>query len=208
MKEKGFIKINTQLFAEDTVQNKIADNEASQENQDNKSNETKEDEKEKTYSEKDIEKMKQKWQEDFEKTKQEEIKKAIKEEIRLSKLSQQDREKQEQEAKKKELEQREQAIIFKERLSEVKEQLIERKLPTEFAQYFVSDDAQKSLEKIKDFEKTFKEAIQNEVNSRIKLSSLSLKTGDNQESLMSDAKKIAQLKNAQKDSKNDPWWRK
>ena len=47
MNKEKFLKINTQLFAEDTVQEDVAENQTSQENQDNNVDETKEDKKRK-----------------------------------------------------------------------------------------------------------------------------------------------------------------
>ncbi|MGP1568556.1 MAG: capsid assembly scaffolding protein Gp46 family protein [Peptoanaerobacter stomatis] len=199
----NFRKINLQLFADSGDGAGDTGNEVSTGAEGNKEQHIEP----KTYTEDEITALKEQWQkEQSQKEKQRidsEVSKQLKEQQRLSKLSDNEREEEEKKAKEKELEDREKAILFKERLSEVKEILIDKKLPLDFAEFFVSDDPTDTLAKIKEFEKTFKIALENEINARIKGSSLTLKTGDTNK--VEFGKEMAQLKNSQKTAGFNPW---
>ena len=115
-------------------------------------------------------------------------------------LSKEEREKEEQNAKEKALKEREDKLLFKERLSDVKDELLNRKLPISFAKYFVNEDNEQSLKEISEFEQLYRAEIQNEVNSKIK--GVTLKTGD---STTNAGKSMAEQRNAQKQITNNPW---
>lgn len=199
--------INLQLFAENAEPSSNAQAESTKDTAATKDNqgsnvekealgdENKEDEVSKLK--KQLEEKDKQHQENIKK----EVEKALKEEKRLSKLSEEEREKEEKEKRIKELEQRERAIIFKEKLSEVKDELIKRKLPTLFADKLIDEDNQKSLEKINEFEKLFREAVQNEMNSKIK--GVNLKTGSSNNT--SIGMEMAQKMNGQKSDVKSPW---
>ena len=204
-----FIKNNLQLFAADAgggsgenISDNAADVQAPQgedvQNAENKESESK------TYTDDDIAKIKDDWAKEQEKANQEKINKEVerqlKEQKRLSELSKEEREREEQDAKEKALKEREDKLLFKERLSDVKDELLNRKLPISFAKYFVNEDNEKSLKEISDFEKLFRAEIQNEVNSKIK--GVTLKTGD---STTNAGKSMAEQRNAQKQITNNPW---
>lgn len=197
-----------QLFAENEGNEKASD--AGTDNADKNVND---DEKEKTefgeekgkgYTEKDLEIIKK----DMTLKQKEAIDKAVadalKEQKRLSALSEEERQKEETIAKEKNLSEREKAIEFKEKLAEVKDELLERKLPLVFAELFVSEDSAKALEKIKDFDNSFKKAVQDAVDAKIK--GVSMKASVN--NLTSDGKSLAMIKNAEREVTIDPWAKK
>lgn len=137
----------------------------------------------------------------YEESLKQEVKKAVEEEKRLSKLSEEERKKEVQEQKLKDIEKREQALLFKEKLAEVKEDLIKRNLPVTFAEYMICESADKTLQKITEFEKAFKKAVEDEVNKKIK--GTSVKAGDSFEKNI--GKQYAELKNTLSNSKTNPW---
>ena len=204
-----FIKNNLQLFAADAgggsgenTSDNATDVQASQ-GDDVQNSEHKESES-KTYTDDDIAKIKDDWAKEQEKTNQEkinqEVQRQLKEQKRLSELSKEEREKEEQDAKEKALKEREDKLLFKERLSDVKDELLNRKLPISFAKYFVNEDNEQSLKEISEFEQLYRAEIQNEVNSKIK--GVTLKTGD---SSTNAGKSMAEQRNAQKQITNNPW---
>lgn len=197
-----------QLFAENEGNEKASDTDT-----DNADKNVNDDEKEKTeldeekgkgYTEKDLEIIKK----DMTLKQKEAIDKAVadalKEQKRLSALSEEERQKEETIAKEKNLSEREKAIEFKEKLAEVKDELLERKLPLVFAEFFVSEDSAKALEKIKDFDNSFKKAVQDAVDAKIK--GVSMKASVN--NLTSDGKSLAMIKNAEREVTIDPWAKK
>lgn len=93
---------------------------------------------------------------------------AKKEAERLSKLSDDERQKAELETTRRELEQ-ERANFEKEKIKyEAAKVLGQRGLPVEFTEYFITEDNAKTLERITTFEKQYKKAIEAAVNERLK----------------------------------------
>lgn len=137
----------------------------------------------------------------YEESLKQEVKKAVEEEKRLGKLSEEERKKEAQEQKLKDIEKREQALLFKEKLAEVKEDLIKRSVPVVFAEYMICESADKTLQKITEFEKAFKKAVEDEVNKKIK--GTSVKAGDSFKKNI--GKQYAELKNTLSNSKTNPW---
>ena len=203
---QGF-NFDLQLFAEKAEAgeaSEVADKAEEKQKTDEGKKEDNVEDKEKGYTEKDIETIKKDMTEKQQQAIDEAVSDAIKEQKRLSQLSEEERAKEEAGAKERALSEREKAIEFKEKLSEVKDELLERKLPAAFAEYFVSNDSAAALDKIKDFDKNFKIAVQDAVDAKIK--GVSMKAGA--ESSKSDGKSFAQLKNEQKEIDIDPWAKK
>jgi hypothetical protein len=105
---------------------------------------------------------------------QEKIKEERKEAEELAKLSQEERAKVEKE-KEEMLLKSERDNLNKERQEferdklklETEKQLVERKLPAQFAKYLLGDSAEETLENINTFEGEYQEAIRTEVDQRI-----------------------------------------
>lgn len=93
---------------------------------------------------------------------------AKKEAERLSKLSDDERQKAELETTRRELEQ-ERANFEREKVKyEAAKVLGQRGLPVEFTDYLIAEDNTKTLERITTFEKQYKKAIEAAVNERLK----------------------------------------
>ena len=93
---------------------------------------------------------------------------AAKKEAELSQLSDDERQKAELENTRKELETR-QAEFEREKLKyEMTKVLAERNLPVEFTDFLIAEDNEKTLERIKTFEKKYKKAIEDAVNEKLK----------------------------------------
>ena len=108
-------------------------------------------------------KMEAKLKEDM----KEEIKKAQQEQERISKLSEKEKEQEEFKKKQEELEAKERELAQKEMLSEAREELTNRNLPTNFAEFIVREDTEKTFEAIKQFEEDWKDAVEKAVVQRI-----------------------------------------
>lgn len=93
---------------------------------------------------------------------------AKKEAERLSKLSDEERQKAEIENGRKELELREKELQRKELMLEMTKVLAERKIPVQFMDYLIADDSESTLNRITTFEKEYKAAIESAVNDRLK----------------------------------------
>ena len=93
---------------------------------------------------------------------------AKKEAERLSKLSDEERQKAEIENGRKELELREKELQRKELMLEMTKVLAERKIPIQFMDYLIADDSESTLNRITTFEKEYKAAIENAVNEKLK----------------------------------------
>lgn len=204
MEKEKYLPFNLQFFGDGEGSSTEEQDTSTENKEETKEKENVENTEKEETKEDELEKLKKQFAE-TEKKHKEDIKnavdKAIKEEKRLSKLSQEERENEEKLQKLKDLEEREKTLIFKEKLSDVKDELIKRKLPTTFAEFLVDEDNSKSLEKISEFEKNFREAVQNEVNSKIK--GVNLKSGTNDS--VSLGKEIAQKVNSQQAVDNNPW---
>lgn len=209
MEKEKYLPLNLQFFAGEEGQEQEQDTNSQNTKEDVQDTQKKEQEEgnqdKKTYTEDEIKDLKKTWEEENQKFEEEKIKKevekALKEQKRLSTLSEEERQKEEQDKKIKDLEEREQNLIFKEKLSDVKDELIKRKLPTTFAEFLVADTIEKTLEKITEFEKNFRNAVQEEVNSRI--TGVNLKTGYTTESKFGE--NMAKKLNSKKDQGLNPW---
>ena len=112
----------------------------------------------------EVAKAQKQWEADF--VKKQEA--AQKEAERLSKLSEAERAKAEKENLQKELDALKAEVKAKELREETVKDLAKRKLPVEFADYFITDDSESTLKRITDFEKAFKTAVENAVNEKLK----------------------------------------
>ena len=107
-------------------------------------------------------------QKTFEETLKKQEAERKKKEEQLSKLSDDERQKAELENTRKELETR-QAEFEREKLKyEMTKVLAERNLPVEFTDFLIAEDNEKTLERIKTFEKKYKKAIEDAVNEKLK----------------------------------------
>lgn len=93
---------------------------------------------------------------------------AKKEQARLEKLSDDERQKAELENTRKELAAKEAELKRKEIELEMTKVLEQRGIPIGFMQYFITDDNEATLERIKTFEKAYKSAVENAVNEKLK----------------------------------------
>ena len=93
---------------------------------------------------------------------------AKKEAERLSRLSDEERQKAEIENGRKELELREKELQRKELMLEMTKVLAERKIPIQFMDYLIADDSESTLNRITTFEKEYKTAIEIAVNDKLK----------------------------------------
>ena len=203
-KQYGIFPINLQLFAEDgggddgtgvTDTGGTAQQGDSGKEGDAGSGEVK------TYTEEQVAEMKAAWQKEEDEKRQKEIDDAKKEEKRLSKLSDEERKAEEDAKKLKNLEDREKAVARKEQLSDIREELTKRKLSVDFAEFFITEDPKKSLERIQTFEKNFQSAVEEAVKSKIK--GTSIKVGEDTSNDI--GKSIATEKNAVSKPEFNPW---
>ena len=107
-------------------------------------------------------------QKSFEETLRKRDAAAKKEAERLSKLSDEERQKAEIENGRKELELREKELQRKELMLEMTKVLAERKIPVQFMEYLIAEDNESTLKRITDFEKEYKAAIESAVNDKLK----------------------------------------
>ena len=70
-------------------------------------------------------------------------------------------------------------------LMETNKQMIQRNLPTDFAEYLLSDSAEKTLDNINQFQKTWDVAINDAVNSKLAGTSPTLPEQDNKQTTFS-----------------------
>lgn len=70
-------------------------------------------------------------------------------------------------------------------LMETNKQMIQRNLPTDFAEYLLSDSAEKTLDNINQFQKTWDAAINDAVNSKLAGTSPTLPEQDNKQTTFS-----------------------
>jgi monoamine oxidase len=104
------------------------------------------------------------WQKEYEQKIQHERKEAE----RLARLSEEERQKELDEKYKNELSKREKDLFKKEMKLEAVNILSNKKLPVSFADMVIGDSAEDTHERIGAFEKAFKEAVESEVNTRIR----------------------------------------
>lgn len=168
-KEIGF---DLQLFAEEGQEE-----EQEGEHQDGQQGDQ---DKQKTYTEEEVQELIQK---ESDRRVTEAIKKreqALREEMeekirqereeaeRLAQLSEKEKEKELVEKQKQEIEKREREIKRKELLSDTKDILYEKGIPTKFAEVLVKEDAETTHKAINDFEEEWKQAIDQAVEEKLK----------------------------------------
>jgi len=113
---------------------------------------------------KSLEKKQKEWEKQF----NERVKAERDEADRLAKLSKQERDDVEYQKKIDALTEREQALQKQELRVSVVNELNEKQLPSNFADFLLGANADKTFENIGNFKKTFDEAIENKVNERLK----------------------------------------
>ncbi|MGP1405245.1 DUF4355 domain-containing protein [Filifactor alocis] len=203
-KQYGAFPINLQLFAEDGdgdgTTGATDTGEAAQQGDSGKEGDSGSGEV-KTYTEEQVTEMKAAWQKEEDEKRQKEIDDAKKEEKRLLKLSDEERKAEEDAKKLKNLEDREKAVARKEQLSDIRDELTKRKLPVDFAEFFIAEDPKKSLEGIQIFEKTFQAAVEEAVKSKIKGTSIKMGNGGSDDI----GKSIATEKNSVSKPEFNPW---
>lgn len=96
------------------------------------------------------------------------IEAAKKEEQRLQKMSDDERREAELESTRAALETKEQELKLKEIELEMSKVLEQRGVPLNFMEYFLTNDSEATLERIKKFEKVFKSEIEKAVNEKLK----------------------------------------
>ena len=83
-------------------------------------------------------------------------------------MSDEERQKAEIENSRKQLELKEKELQRKELMLEMTKVLDERKIPVKFMEYLIAEDSERTLERIKTFEKEYKAAIEAAVNEKLK----------------------------------------
>lgn len=104
---------------------------------------------------------------------------------RLAKMSASEREKEMLRIAKEEFEAEKQQFARERMLMETNKQMIQRNLPTDFAEYLLSDSAEKTLDNINQFQKTWDAAINDAVNSKLAGTSPTLPEQDNKQTTFS-----------------------
>ncbi len=110
----------------------------------------------------------EKKQKEWEAQQQKAIADALAEKERLSKLSEKEREEEQLTQREKKIAEREAEIARKELLSDTKSDLTEKKLPGEFADILLGEDAESTLENINNFKKAFDEAVNTAVKEKLR----------------------------------------
>lgn len=179
---------NTEVVTEETTET----TETTETGAENKQLDQEEKNTTKTFTEKEVTEMKAAWE------------KEKAENDRLSKLSEEERAAEEQKKKVAELEEREKALLQKERLADVKDELLKNSIPTSFAGYFtnLSETKEEMNANIKEFSKVFRDAVQEEVNKKIQ--GVTMKTGSDSEKV-SAGKGYAEKRNETAKPANNPW---
>lgn len=129
-------------------------------------------------------------QKSFEETLRKRAAAAKKEAERLSKLSDEERQKAEIENGRKELELREKELQRKELMLEMTKVLAERKIPVQFMEYLIAEDNESTLKRITDFEKEYKAAIESAVNDKPKGKAPAVTTGNRTPSAANGAPRV------------------
>ncbi len=93
---------------------------------------------------------------------------AIAEKERLSKLSEKERKEEQMTQREKEIAEREAEIERKVLRSEAVDDLQKKQLPSEFADFLLGEDAEKTLDNINTFKKTFDEAVNASVKEKLR----------------------------------------
>lgn len=131
----------------------------------------------------------QKKEQEWETKTQEAIEKALEEEKRLSKLSEKEQEEERMTKREKELQDRENELKRKELKAEAITDLSNKELPTEFADFLLAEDAEKTLENINSFKKAFDTAVNKAVKEELRQDSPNSGAGTSNKNI----KNIAEL---------------
>ncbi|WP_052401164.1 DUF4355 domain-containing protein [Oceanobacillus jeddahense] len=158
------LKLNLQFFAEeDTTDNEndeTTENDKDDQEQDNATFSQSDVDREVSKAvDKALKKREEKHQEELQKA----IDDAIAEKERLSKLSEKERQEEELTQREQELLKREEEIKRTQLRSDAVADLQEKKLPSDFADFLLGDDAESTLENINSFKKAFDEAVNAQV---------------------------------------------
>ena len=100
---------------------------------------------------------------------------------RLAKMSASERDKEMLRIEKEKFEAEKQQFARERMLMETNKQMIQRNLPTDFAEYLLSDSAEKTLDNINQFQKTWDAALNNAVNAKLAGTSPVLPEKDNKQ---------------------------
>lgn len=119
-------------------------------------------------SDRKLAKALEKKQQEWEAKQQEAIQKALEEKERLSKLSEKERKEEEMTKREKEIAQKEAEIARKLLRSEAVDDLQEKSLPSEFAEFLLGEDAETTLENINNFKTAFDEAVNAAVKEKLR----------------------------------------
>jgi hypothetical protein len=164
------LKMNLQFFADDNEDTETEETETTEnENEENEQEET-------TFSQADVDreiskavdKALKKREAKHQSELSDAVKKALDEEKQLSKLSEKERKDAEMTKREKDLADRENEIARKVMRSEAVDDLQEKSLPSEFADFLLGEDAEKTLENINTFKKTFDEAVNAAVKEKLR----------------------------------------
>lgn len=100
---------------------------------------------------------------------------------RLAKMSASERDKEMLRIEKEKFEAEKQQFARERMLMETNKQMIQRNLPTDFAEYLLSDSAEKTLDNINQFQKTWDAALNSAVNAKLAGTSPVLPEKDNKQ---------------------------
>jgi len=154
--------------------------EEQQEEQEEQQEEGEEEQEIKTYTEEEVQQMVQKESDrrvsEALKKREQKLREEMEEKIRqereeaerLAQLSEKEKEKEMLEKQKKEIEKRERELKHKELLSDTKDILYEKGIPTKFADVLVKDDAETTHKAINEFEQEWRDAIEKAVEERLR----------------------------------------
>lgn len=104
---------------------------------------------------------------------------------RLAKMSASEREIEKLRIEKEEFEAEKQQFARERLLMETNKQMMQRNLPIDFAEYLLSDSAEKTLDNINQFQEKWDAAINNAINSKLAGTSPTLPENDNKETTYS-----------------------
>lgn len=161
------LKLNLQFFADG---DDSADEGNSNDQKDTKDVLTEEEIQKKIEAESDrkLAKALERKQKEWEAQQQKAIDDALAEKERLSKLSEKEREEAQLTKREKELADREAQIQRAELKAEAVEDLQEKGLPSEFADFLLAENAEKTLENINGFKKAFDDAVNETVKEKLR----------------------------------------
>lgn len=114
--------------------------------------------------EKALQTARAKWEKEF----QEKLEQEKKEAERLAKLSERERKEEELKKREEEIEKRLRELELKELKTDAIADLNNKGLPSEFADFLLADDAEKTLENINRFKETFDKAVNEAVKERLR----------------------------------------